>query len=77
MTANQKIDKILRDPPLAHLELKRRGSDFSKVARTVSNKDHPISPYMVRAAVYGFSRSHKELILAEVRKILLRDSPGI
>jgi len=77
MAANQEIDRILRDPPRVHMELKRRGSNFSKLARSVSDKEHSISPYMVRAAIYGFSRTHKDLILAEVRKILLRDSPGI
>jgi len=70
-SANQKIDTILRDPLLVHLELKRRGSDFSKLARIVSDKEHPINPYMVRAVIYGFSRRHRQLIFGEIRKILL------
>ena len=70
MAANARVNSIMRDPLLVHAELKRRGSNFSVIARTVSTRSRVISPQHVRMVVYGISSTHRELVLREVEAVL-------
>jgi len=60
----------MSDPLLIHVELKRRESDFSKIARALSTKDRLVTPQNVRGVVYGISTANRELIVAQIRKVL-------
>lgn len=75
MTTKQRLDSIMRDPLIVHVELKRRGSNFSEIARALSVKGRPVTPQHVRAAVYGTSSTHQDLILGEIRRVLSAADP--
>lgn len=70
MPKTQTIDEILSDPLSIHFALKQRGSDFAKIARSVSTPDQPISAATVRATVYGVSARHHDTVMKEVRRVL-------
>lgn len=70
MTPKNRVESIMRDPLLVHAELKRRGSNFSDIARALSTSERSITPQHVRAVVYGISSTHRDLILAAIRNVL-------
>ena len=64
------IDATLVDPLAVHFALKERGSNFSKIARELSTPNRKITHYLVRAVVYGHSRTHYVLIMNTIRDTL-------